>query len=512
MCNKDDYFGFPHGRFVNNDKHEQRQRCVQYDIEELGRIAARAVGSNSCCSARRLPDGMYNKVLLMTMDDAKKAVAKLPYPSAGPAGLITASEVATMEFVRSKLDTPVPRVLAWNADKENSKVGVEYIIMEKASGAELDSVWPNMKIQDRFAVVKQLAQYQSIWASLRIAGYGSLYFKGHAPRCSSTPLRYRGGDGGEQTSSDFELGPSVGREWFDDGREGVEFARGPWTTLLDYHGAIGRHEKTCLNELDHLPRSSISLQGPNLYMPDRREKLKAINVYLSIFTHVLTWDTDISAGCLWYSDLHGGNIFVDPKNPTIITGLIDWQGAEITPLYYQAQQPCLIDYAGPEIHGLERPVLPTEFSTMTKDEQYQARQLWLNQSLCALYRKLVLLLAGNLLVDGEAAYLAQAVELYGKWSDVATDSSVCPLSVSKDEEEKIYAAYEAWSRAMQVMADVRKVIPEIYPGKGLVRHEDYESTIEALNEMRDKVINEYATSVDERTRWRSKWPFEQRAT
>jgi hypothetical protein len=42
---------------------------------------------------------MYNKALLLTMDDGTQAVAKIPNPNAGRPHLTTASEVATMEFV-----------------------------------------------------------------------------------------------------------------------------------------------------------------------------------------------------------------------------------------------------------------------------------------------------------------------------------------------------------------------------------------------------------------------------
>jgi hypothetical protein len=47
------------------------------------------------------PDGMANKVFLMTMGDGREVVAKVPNPNAGVPHFTTASEVATMDFVRS---------------------------------------------------------------------------------------------------------------------------------------------------------------------------------------------------------------------------------------------------------------------------------------------------------------------------------------------------------------------------------------------------------------------------
>ena len=75
------------------------QRYVRFDLDELARLAAEVVGSKSCVSIEKYPDGMYNKALLLTMDDGNQAVAKVPNPNAGRPHRTTASEVATMDFV-----------------------------------------------------------------------------------------------------------------------------------------------------------------------------------------------------------------------------------------------------------------------------------------------------------------------------------------------------------------------------------------------------------------------------
>lgn len=93
------YFSFTRGRFVSSEQHEMSQRYVRFDLHELARLAAEAVGSKSCVGIEKYPDGMYNKALLLTMDDGTQAVAKVPNPNAGRPHFTTASEVATMEFV-----------------------------------------------------------------------------------------------------------------------------------------------------------------------------------------------------------------------------------------------------------------------------------------------------------------------------------------------------------------------------------------------------------------------------
>jgi hypothetical protein len=51
----------------------------------------------------KFPEGQYNKAFLLKMDNGSEVVAKIPNPNAGPARHVTASEVATVDFVRFAL-------------------------------------------------------------------------------------------------------------------------------------------------------------------------------------------------------------------------------------------------------------------------------------------------------------------------------------------------------------------------------------------------------------------------
>lgn len=50
--------------------------------------------------AMKFQEGEYNKVFLLRMDNGYEVIAKLPNPNAGPPHYTTASEVATVNFVR----------------------------------------------------------------------------------------------------------------------------------------------------------------------------------------------------------------------------------------------------------------------------------------------------------------------------------------------------------------------------------------------------------------------------
>lgn len=95
-----DFFEYTRGRFVSNEEHELSIRRVKFDMNELARVAAESVGSRECVHIEKLPDGMFNKTFQFTMANGAEVVGKVPNPNAGQAHFTTASEVATMDFVR----------------------------------------------------------------------------------------------------------------------------------------------------------------------------------------------------------------------------------------------------------------------------------------------------------------------------------------------------------------------------------------------------------------------------
>lgn len=68
-------------------------------MNELARIAAQSVGSQSCRKVEKYQEGRCNKIFLMTTEDGKEVIAKVPQPNAGHPYFTTASEVATMDYV-----------------------------------------------------------------------------------------------------------------------------------------------------------------------------------------------------------------------------------------------------------------------------------------------------------------------------------------------------------------------------------------------------------------------------
>lgn len=107
--------------------------------------------------------------------------------------------------------------------------------------------------------------------------------------------------------------------------------------------------------------------------------------YLQLVQYLLPTDQSITAPFLWHSDLHTENIFLNPKQPTEILGIIDWQSTEVSPLFDHARQPYFLDYKGPQVNGLEPPDFPENFDKLTLAKQHEARSLYLKMSLSTMF-------------------------------------------------------------------------------------------------------------------------------
>ena len=298
--------------------------------------------------------------------------------------------------------------------------------------------------------------------------------------------------------------------------------------------SVGNREMACVQGLPELPRSPLTLCGPGAYQPTKEKKLKALRCYLALVKYLLPTDQSITTSCLWHSDLHEGNIFVDPEQPTRIVSIIDWQSTALAPLFEHAHQPCLLDYNGTQIRGLERPHMPRNWAQQDKAAQKEAKVLFFKKSLSALYRTLthkinpllyrammfheeeeqefeLLLLARSLLVDGEALYLSQVMALQSSWAELpgvcARGSPPFPIQFSTEEIASINADAERALLGMQAMNEVRKTLGELFPEKGFVRHDEYDKSLNALEEMRDQVANMFSKTQEDREAWLAAWPF-----
>jgi hypothetical protein len=164
-----------------NESKRLAERYLRFDITELSRAAAASVGRSSedIRSIHKIAESGFNRTLELTMKDGFQLIARLPYPSTQPKRLAVASEVATMDLVRSH-GIPVPKIYGYCNDVD-TPVGAEYILMEKVKGKSLGDVWFTLSPKDRIKGLSAIVEHETKLFSLSFPAFGSVYFDQDLP-------------------------------------------------------------------------------------------------------------------------------------------------------------------------------------------------------------------------------------------------------------------------------------------------------------------------------------------
>ncbi|KXG46553.1 Aminoglycoside phosphotransferase [Penicillium griseofulvum] len=498
-------------------------------MDALIHVVEEAAGYGSVCvDVTKLPEGNSNKVFVITMQDGKQLIVKIPNPNSGPAHYTTASEVATMQFVREKLHIPVPKVLGYCSKAHESKLRVEYIVMEKAPGVELGRIWEELTVRDKLSIVKQIAAITCTLARSQFPYHGALYRRQDVTPSESFVL-----------DDEFAIRPTTGRAWFDNRRAEVEVPRGPWTSAEEVIKALVQRETTCLKTFSTFPRDTQQgiFGGPGGYHPTKEAKLSVLRDFLEICPHILPTDEKLSTGVIWHNDLHMHNIFVDIENPSQITSIIDWQSTPVYPMFLICHHPSLIEYEGPKLDGLTKPVLPENIKTLDPETKKAAKDLFLSQSLWLTYEIEVQRAAPELLHtfrrrdtlpgqilgtigstydDGEPyvqSLLADITEEQVWKQVVGVDGNgslnmLCPLRYSKQDIAKFKTEYAKWEKDVERKAQVLEEIGVYVGWNGAVSPHDYNEVVRRLAVAKRDFLARESANEQERAIWESVWPFQ----
>ncbi|KAH9935830.1 hypothetical protein B0H21DRAFT_73218 [Amylocystis lapponica] len=158
--------------------------------------------------------------------------------------LKTESEVATMQYLREHTSIPVPTVYHYCANPYN-RLGGEYILMSKAVGTPLSSVFHSLGHNELVALTESMATLMVPLFAHRFSRIGSLYLGPDpdpvppAPSSSPTPTAatIRARSAGVPLS-DFHVGPIISWPFFGSNRGELshpdELNRGPWQSTHGY--------------------------------------------------------------------------------------------------------------------------------------------------------------------------------------------------------------------------------------------------------------------------------------
>ncbi|EPE36982.1 Protein kinase-like (PK-like) [Glarea lozoyensis ATCC 20868] len=262
-----------------NESMRLKERVLHFDVAELKKAAAATVHKDAAdvSNFSKIAEGGFNRVFELTIDGIP-VLARLPYPATYPKHLTIASEVATINLVRS-YGVPAPKILGYSTTSNNA-VGSEYIIMEKVHGRDLGDIWYELSEKERLKVLSQAGKLESILFSIPLPAYGSVYHKSDLG-VGSESVDFKGGD---LDATQFSIGPDVAQKWWYDGRDDLPFSRGPFTKIDDVFTAGAAKEIAWLKTHDR-PRLPHILAHRDLYNYQKvspADHLASLEKYLQI--------------------------------------------------------------------------------------------------------------------------------------------------------------------------------------------------------------------------------------
>jgi hypothetical protein len=92
------FFHYTSGRWLYNEQLQLERRYVKFNVPALQQAAGQVLGTR-CIQMTKLPEGMYNKVFSLRMENGEEVLARIPNPNAGHSRYCVGSEVATLDFV-----------------------------------------------------------------------------------------------------------------------------------------------------------------------------------------------------------------------------------------------------------------------------------------------------------------------------------------------------------------------------------------------------------------------------
>ncbi|KAI4519160.1 hypothetical protein K525DRAFT_271994 [Schizophyllum commune Loenen D] len=354
-------------RWLYNNEKQLAARYVPFDVEALLDIATQSANAKQCISLEKIYDGTLNRVLDMKFDNGVEYIVKIPFPITGPKHFCTASEVATLDYLRTELGLSVPDVRSWSSHAERTPVGTEYIMYEKIPGTPLskyDVTDVPLENDPFIRVLPAIVTMESQMTERTFYLIGALYYKDDVPEHLRrdwplhTRTEYR-----SPNSARFCVGPTVEREFWRAGRSTLDIDRGPWPDDRAYMIALGQCARASVKAgLDADPNGAYS---------DLISKYEKLIPFIA---------PERMAVALWHPELHSGNIIIDDsgEEPSL-AGIIDWQGSVVAPYYRQFQTPPAYDVDdGTElvVHG---PGVPPEladgYDKLSVEEQARAQRI-----------------------------------------------------------------------------------------------------------------------------------------
>ncbi|KAJ7652127.1 hypothetical protein DFH06DRAFT_1331335 [Mycena polygramma] len=278
----------------------------------------------------KLAEGGYHKVyeVLDNKSEILNIIARVAAP-AFPKDKIE-SEIATLQYIASHTSIHTPRVYGWNSDSTNP-VGQEYMIMEKIEGISASEVWDTLPMDLKKVTVSDVAHCILQLYALRFFTGGSLYNDAEGNTVVgpivATPF-YRALDGFVRLPNEAD------RYALSEYRGPFPSASGYMRSFLDAELHIFKQHRQLI--LDNELEGDTERLEQGIRALEKAVQLTSVYPGDVCVSEPLT--TPDKSFSLSLDDFRLSNIMID-ESTGHITGLIDFEGATVAPLWECAYMP-----------------------------------------------------------------------------------------------------------------------------------------------------------------------------
>ncbi|GBF61013.1 altered inheritance of mitochondria protein 9 [Trichophyton mentagrophytes] len=494
-------FPYTAGRWLHLDKQQHDARYVKFDFDRLCEKILSLYPSATSIKDFQKIEGGFSKVFIIRTDNDENAVVKLPTSVAGSARHITNSEVATIMYLKSNTEVPIPNILDWDDDPANP-IGSAYIIMEHAGGILLQEAWANIPSDKKIKCIGAICTSIVPITKLDFSAYGSLYFANASFIDDGYKLKLSNND-------KFCIGPHCRSStyWNNNVGESRYYTlkppnRGPWHDLSSYASAL------IDSGLARLPPANqpLSIQQQASYQGSIDRHMELLKIGRNVFPHLVQHPEiqSNSSPTLFHPDLHKRNIFISQDDPTIVTGIIDWQGASIEPAFYYADE--APDFAKIPAEGLS--------DSAEESLRYQAYEIGLallaprlgatrkiDEALLRPFRY-----CHRTWRDGFVPFTHELMRLKDSWERLGFEKE-CPIPAMGPEEKEFYEKQlEIYDGMLEFRRDMFEVLG--VEEDGWVPAERWEEAKKMHQGFYDTLMDNLEDD-ESRQELRTMWPFDQ---
>ena len=504
---------------------------MKFNVEALQHVVETSVGKEHgrVVSMKKLAEGGFNRIFDLVLQDGFEVIAKIPYHIAKPDYFATASEAATLAFLRLK-GIPVPEVYSYCATAENP-VGTEYLLLEKAPGVCVASKWTSLQDLEIRRLAHSFVELEKKLFQIPFRASGSLYFKNDIPSSLQAPL-YEEEHATEERQ--FCIGPIADYMFWYGRRAGLKLNRGPWKSHIEYLQSIAQKEIAWTKLYGKPMEPDFPHNDMELGVQYPKDYLKLLEDYQSLTPHLLPKDPahPFNKPTLRHPDLTPGNIFVSPESGRI-SCLIDWQHTVIQPQLLVAGYPRAFENPDDELSPeLVEPELAENLASLGVEERAAAHELYRRRLLFYTYRVLnghfnqlhiaalrdPLRLGRQMLVDragrqweGNLITLKGAVicamQFWQHFADV--EHVKCPVRFDQAELDEFAENEDGWLKMTIAVERWRARVCNMTED-GWVRNKDFEQAKIKLTELKEEIWAQCEGDEEDMHAFRMGWPFRDR--